>query len=113
MSYRSLLTDRCDIYKVKKSNKVVGYGLEDEVEYFYGDVPDYTNIPCKFNKTSSSQVIENEPGQKIIEIFNVHFLYKTNININDLVVKEGIKYKLMVPLPVKKHHIEVEAMRKD
>lgn len=111
MSYRKLLTDRCDIYHLVESTSSPGYGLPGEPVYSYPKEPDLVNIPCYFTERQHQSITQGEPGAEITQSFLVHFLIGTDIRLNDKVFFNGVEYKAQVPKPIKKHHIEVTVVR--
>ncbi|KGK88036.1 DUF3599 family protein [Clostridium sp. HMP27] len=113
MSYRTLLTDKCDIYPLKKKEESLGYGIESKGNNFYYDKePDYKEVPCYFSLAGlRNGVFQEEPNNKIYESYNVHFMIGTPIKVNTKVKKDGVFYKLEVPRTIKNHHIEVTAVR--
>lgn len=110
MSYKKLLTDRCDIYHLIESTTSPGYGLPGEAVYSYPEEPDLTNVPCYFTEKNQS-VTQGEPGVEIVQSYLVHFAINTDIRLNDKVIFNGQQYKAQIPKPIKKHHIEVTVVR--
>ena len=111
MSFRSLMTDKCDIYHLTESITSPGYGLPGETGYSYPDVPDLVDVPCKF--TEKNQIItQGEPGAEIVHSFAVNFLISTDIRLNDKLVFNGAEFKAQIPRQVKNHHIEVVVTRR-
>jgi hypothetical protein len=111
MSFRSLLTDKCDIYHLQESSTSPGYGLRGETEFLYDDTPDLADVPCKFTEKNQS-ITQGEPGAEIVHSFDVNLLIGTDIRLNDKVVFDGIEYKAQIPRRIKTHHIEVIVSRK-
>lgn len=113
MSYENLLVDRCDIYLLKSKDKSVGYGINNqEKEFYYDTVPDYSEVPCYFTN-STSNITQGEPAAAVYESFKVHFKKGTDIHVNSIIVKDNIKYKLQIPRNIRNHHIEVIAIREE
>ena len=111
MSFRSLLTDKCDIYHLRSESVSTGYGLPGEAGFVYAETPDEVDVPCKFTEKSQA-ITQGEPGNEIVQSYSVCFLYGVDVRLNDKVVFGGVKYKAQIPHVIKKHHIEVMAVRK-
>lgn len=111
MSFRSLLTDKCDIYHLRSESVSTGYGLPGEAGFVYADTPDEVDIPCKFTEKSQT-ITQGEPGNEIVQSYSVCFLYGIDVRLNDKFVFGGAEYKAQIPQAIKRHHIEVVAMRK-
>lgn len=111
MSFRSLLTDKCDIYHLVETTTSPGYGLPGETEYSYPDVPDAVDVPCKFTEKNQS-ITQGEPGAEIVHSFGVNFLPGVDVRLNDKLVWNGMEFKAQIPRKIKNHHIEVVAIRK-
>lgn len=116
MSYRNLLTDRCDVYHSKEqpvSDDSFGIPVDDLVkEYYYDETPDLIEEPCLFIEKNQS-VVQGEPDQKIIQSMLVHFLTTADIRINAKANWEGVNYRLQKPRKIRNHHIEVIAVKDD
>ena len=115
MSYRSLLTHRCDIYHLAKEESKEEWGIPGndlEGEFSYGNVPDLTDVPCYFTEKNQT-IVPGEPDSRVIQSFLVHFLPTADVRLNDKVIWEGIEFKLQIPKQIKNHHIEVTAIRSE
>ncbi|MFT0802207.1 YqbH/XkdH family protein [Bacillus swezeyi] len=114
MSYRKLLSDRCDIYHVKEEQaQEARYGVPAEDLHplrTYEETPDAANVPCYFTERSQS-MIQKDPEQVIYHSYLVHFPLNADIRLHDLVVWNGISYTLQKPKSIKGHHWEVLAVR--
>lgn len=115
MSYRSLLTDRCDIFPLNKKDGTLGYGIEcKEKQFYYDEEPAFIEVPCYFTPAGlRGGNYQEEPNNKIYESYNVHFMLGSPIKVNTRIRKDGVFYKLQVPRIVKNHHIEVTAVREE
>ena len=111
MSFRSMLTDKCNIYHLQESSVSSGYGLPGDTEYIYPDAPDALDVPCKFTEKSQS-IVQGEPGNEIVHSFNVIFLPGVDVRLNDKLVWNGMEFKAQIPRRIRNHHIEVVAIRK-
>lgn len=111
MSFRSMLTDKCDIYHLQSQSASTGYGLPGEADFVYADTPNAVDVPCKFTEKSQT-ITQGEPGNEIVHSFSVCFLYNVDVRLNDKFIFGGAEYKAQVPQAMKKHHIEVVAVRK-
>ncbi|MBP2635551.1 MAG: hypothetical protein H6Q72_1458 [Firmicutes bacterium] len=111
MSFRSMLTDKCNIYHLRESNSSPGYGLPGESEYCYPDEPDAVDVPCKFTEKNQS-IIQGEPGAEIIHNFGVNLMPSADVRLNDKLVWNGMEFKAQIPQKIKNHHIEVAVTRK-
>lgn len=111
MSFRSLLTDKCDIYHLVETTTSPGYGLPGETEYGYSDVPDAVDVPCKFTEKNQA-ITQGEPGAEIVHSFSVNFLPDVDVRLNDKLAWNGMEFKAQIPRKVKSHHIEVVVTRK-
>ncbi|HWR07104.1 DUF3599 family protein [Sporomusa sp.] len=111
MSFRSLLTDKCDVYHLVETTTSPGYGLPGETEYSYPDVPDAVDVPCKFTEKGQS-ITQGEPGAEIVHSFAVSFLISADVRLNDKTIFNGVEFKTQIPRRVKNHHIEVVVTRK-
>ncbi|MEC0765735.1 DUF3599 family protein [Bacillus atrophaeus] len=115
MSYRSLLTHRCDVYHLQEKHggqeKRYGVPVHDAPPvYSYPNEPDIKSQPCYFTEKSQS-IVQQEPNAAIYQSFMIHFPASADIRINDRVKWEGTAYKLQQPRLIKKHHWEVTAVR--
>ena len=111
MSFRSLLTDKCDIYHLQERTNSPGYGLPGESEFEYPETPDLIEVPCKFTEKGQS-ITQGEPGAEIIYTLGVSFLSDVDVRLNDKLVWNGMELKTQIPRKIKNHHIEVTAIRK-
>lgn len=112
MSFAKLLTDRVDIYKLKKETTPSSYGVPGQDKFYYSDEPDFENVPCNVQVSSkSAKLYTQNPGQVVNESFKVVFQKCTDISVNDKVVFNGVTFRASVPRYIKNHHIEVEIMR--
>lgn len=116
MSYRKLLTDRCDIYRLKKRDSdrpTFGIDVENlQKERYYAAEPDHENVRSYFVENNQT-VIQAEPNQIITEVYDVHFLKSTDIQLGDKVVWDGVAYTARKPRLIKNHHIEVVVYRSE
>lgn len=116
MSYRSMLTDKCDIFLSKNRDWNYGYGIQGEnKQQYYDKEPDYLQVPCYFTPAGSGRgaIIQNEPNAVVYESFLVHFLIGTDVKVNTKIRKDGVFYKLQIPRSIRNHHIEVIAVREE
>jgi hypothetical protein len=111
MSFRALLTDKCDIYHLQESSTSPDYGLPGETEFLYNNVPDLADVPCKFTEKNQS-ITQGEPGAEIVHSFAMSFLISTDVRLNDKMVFNKAEFKAQIPHKVKNHHIEVTVIRK-
>ncbi len=111
MSFRSLLTDKCDIYHLRSESVSTGYGLPGEAGFVYADTPDEVDVPCKFTEKSQA-ITQGEPGNEIVHSYSVSFPYSVDVRLNDKFVFGGAEYKAQIPRKIKTHHIEVVVTRK-
>ncbi|MGE6260874.1 DUF3599 family protein [Heyndrickxia sporothermodurans] len=116
MSYRNLLTHRCDIHHLKERNSSSGsFGIpiqDIEKEYYYEEFPDITDVPCYFTEKNQT-IVQGEPNQHFIQAMLIHFFPSADVRLNDKVIWDGISYKLQKPRKIKNHHIEVIGVRDD
>ncbi|UAT31964.1 YqbH/XkdH family protein [Bacillus badius] len=115
MSYRSLLTHRCDIYHLTQTESGGEWGIPGgdlEEEFSYGNVPDLLDVPCYFTEKNQT-VVQGEPDPRVIQSFLVHFLPTADVRMNDKVIWNGIEFTLQIPKKIKNHHIEVTAIRSE
>ena len=117
MSYKKLLTHRCDVYHLKERNVGGGgnYGVPDddfEKEFYYDDTPDLSNVRCYFTERNQS-IVQLDPNNTIFQSFLVHFLPGADIKTNSKVVWDDITYKMQKPRNIKNHHQEVTVVRDD
>lgn len=114
MSYKKLLTDRCDIYRLKEkvmSEPTYGIPASSVVKKKeYEEIPIDQDVHCLFVEKSQS-VVQGEPAQALVQSFLVHFLPNVDIRMNDKVVWEGDEFVLQKPRKVRNHHKEVKAVR--
>lgn len=114
MSYRKLLTDRCDVYHLKAEGTTGKYGVPGEDKQYYSDTPDLTDVPCYFTERGQAQAIsQGEPNTVVTQSFLVHFLPTEDIRLKDKVVFSGAVFELQTPRKVKNHHWEVMAVRNE
>ncbi|GIN39044.1 DUF3599 family protein [Heyndrickxia oleronia] len=116
MSYKNLLTHRCDVYHLKERYSNGGdFGVPtDDVEkdFYYDDSPDLVDVPCYFTEKNQS-LVQLQPNQTVYQTMMVHFLPSADIRLNTKLVWEGVTCKLQKPRKIKNHHIEVIAIRDD
>lgn len=111
MSFRSLLTDKCDIYHLTESTTAPGYGLPGETVFDYPEMPDSVDVPCKFTEKGQS-ITQGEPGAELVQSFAVSFMISADVRLNDKVVFNGAEFKAQIPRKVNNHHVEVVVTRK-
>ena len=116
MSYRNLLSHRCDIYHLKERDSTGGrFGVPNadiEKDYYYDNLPDLSDVPCYFTERNQS-IVQQEPNQTIFQSMMVHFLPSADVRLNSKIVWDGVSYRLQKPRKIKNHHIEVIAVRND
>ncbi|MGE8079027.1 DUF3599 family protein [Peribacillus loiseleuriae] len=117
MSYKKLLTHRCDIYHLKEREVGSGGGfgvpIEDmEKEFYYDDEPDISDVHCYFTEKNQS-IIQMDPNNTIFQSFLVHFLPNVDVRTNSKIVWEAVYYKAQKPRKIKNHHQEVIVTRND
>ncbi|OCA85232.1 DUF3599 family protein [Pseudobacillus wudalianchiensis] len=115
MSYRNLLTHRCDVYHLMKDKSEGAWGIPGsdlEEEFSYGKIPNLTAVPCYFTEKNQS-ILQGEPNPTVIQSFLVHFLPSADIRMNDKIIWNGIELILQIPKKIKNHHIEVTATRSE
>lgn len=112
MSYKNLLTHRCDIYHLKSRDTEGSYGVPGPKEYYYDDEPDLAGVRCYFTEKNQS-IIQLAPNNTIFQSLLVHFLAKADIRTNSKVVWDGVTYKMQKPRKIKNHHQEVTVVRDD
>lgn len=116
MSYKKLLTDRCDIYHLKqKDSDRPTYGIDAkdrQQESYHLDKPDHENVRSYFVENNQT-VIQSEPNKVITEVYDVHFLKSADIRFGDKVVWNGVAYTARRPRLIKNHHIEVVVYRSE
>lgn len=114
MSYKKLLTDKCDIYHLKSEDtERPTYGVPvDDVQkrQYYSDEPDHEDVKSYFTE-SSQAIAQAEPNKVITEVYDVHLLKSTDIRLGDKVVWDGVAYVARKPRLIKNHHIEVVVYR--
>ncbi len=111
MSFRSLLTDKCDIYHLTESTSTPGYGLPGEAVFDYPEMPDVVDVPCKFTEKGQN-ITQGEPGAEIVHSFAVSFMISADVRLNDKVVFNGAAFKAQIPRKIKNHHVEIVVIRK-
>ena len=112
MSYKKLLTHRCDVYHLKSRETGGSFGVPTGTEFYYDEVPDLENVRCYFTEKNQS-IVQQEPNNAIFQSFLVHFLPSADIKTNCKVVWGGDTYKMQKPRKIKKHHQEVTVVRDD
>lgn len=116
MSFKKLLTDRCDIYHLEsrestKSN--YGVPIEDmQKEYYYPEVADHENVRSYFTENNQT-VIQSDPNKVITEIYDVRFLKSANIQFGDKIIWKDVVYTARRPRLIRNHHIEVVVYRSE
>lgn len=111
MSFRSLLTDKCNIYHLQETSSSPGYGLPGESKFKYPETPDLFDVPCKFTEKGQT-ITQGEPGAEIVHSFNVILLPGIDVRLNDKLVWNRMEFKAQIPQKIKNHHIEVAVVRK-
>ncbi|WP_046180385.1 DUF3599 family protein [Domibacillus tundrae] len=113
MSYKKLLTHRCDIFRLEaKENGAPTYGLPAASivkKPDYSEVPIDQEVPCYFTEKNQS-VVQGEPAQAVFQSYLVHFLPNEDIRLNDKVVWDGVEFVLQKPRKIRNHHQEVTAV---
>lgn len=114
MSYKKLLTHRCDVYRLEAQNSAaLTYGVDASFivkKKEHNLVPVATHIPCYFTEKNQS-VVQGEPNQALVQSFLVHFLPNADILMNDKVIWDGEEFILQKPRKIRNHHQEVTAVR--
>lgn len=115
MSYKKLLTDRCDVYRLEeKETAGPTYGIPASLvvkKKEYEEIPIDQEVPCYFTEKTQA-VFQGEPAQALAQSFLVHFLPNADIRMNDKVIWEGDEFVLQKPRKIRNHHKEVTAVRK-
>lgn len=112
MSYKKLLTHRCDIYNLKSRMTGGGFGVPAKEEFYYDDEPDASDVRCYFTERNQS-VIQMDPNNMIIQSMLVHFLPSADVRVNSKIVWDGVTFKSQKPRLIKGHHQEVTVTRSD
>ena len=117
MSYKKLLTHRCDVYHLKERNVGGGgnWGVPDDdfqKEFYYDDEPDLSNIRCYFTEKNQS-IIQLEPNNNIMQSFLFFFIPKVVIRKKNKKKRGGGTQKNKKPPMINKHHQEVTVVRDD
>ena len=114
MSYKKLLTHRCDIYRLEeKETATPTYGIPASSvvkRKEYEEIPIEQDVLCYFTEKSQA-IFQGEPAQALVQSFLVHFLPDTDIRRNDKVIWEGEEFILQKPRKIRNHHQEVTAVR--
>lgn len=114
MALENLLDHRCDIYHLKRLSKLMGFGLQDSVEFKYSEKPDEKNIPCHFGVESLEAGTEQKNPQNILtEKIKLTLPSGTDIRINDKIIDcvTGVEYTAEKPRNVRDHHVFVYIKR--
>ncbi|OES45814.1 DUF3599 family protein [Domibacillus iocasae] len=115
MSYKKLLTHRCDVYRLEAQNSATPtYGVDASFivkNKEHNLVPVSVDVPCLFIEKSQT-VVQGDPAQALLQRFLVHFLPNADILMNDKVVWDGEEFILQKPRKIRNHHQEVTAVRK-
>lgn len=110
MSYKSLLTHRCDIYRMQPGEVKNEYGVPIQLPPGYGSTPIRSDVPCYSGKSSSQTFIyQGDPNAVISERRTFHFLKGADIQRNDKILHNGLYYRVKAVNYVRNHHIEAEA----
>ena len=112
MSYKKLLTHRCDIYHLKSRETGGSFGVPGEKEFYYDDTPDISDVRCYFTERNQS-IVQLDPNNMIIKSYSVHFMNGSDIRVNSKVVWDGVSFKSQKPRKIKNHHQEVTMTRND
>lgn len=114
MSYKKLLTHRCEVYRPEeKESAAPTYGVPASSivkKKEHEQVPVAADVPCYFTEKSQS-VVQGEPAQALVQSFLVHFLPNADIQMNDKVIWDGVEFVLQKPRKIRNHHQEVTAVR--
>jgi hypothetical protein len=113
MAYQHLLTDKCDIFPVKKTDRSLNYGVPSDTAYTFDPTPAQTNVPCYLSQLGQSMLIQEEPNGKFKQRMIAHFLVSIPLNVNDRILHEGLLYEVLSVRKVKNHHIEAELERSE
>lgn len=112
MSYRSLLSHSCNIYKRETSTSQGSYGVPGEEVTTYPENPTYSDVPCYFG-SKGINYYDVAPGVEIEETWLVHFLPNVDISYADRVEWEGVMYEARKPRNIRNHHLEVIVVKAD
>ncbi|WP_404407727.1 DUF3599 family protein [Jeotgalibacillus malaysiensis] len=113
MSYENLLTDRCDIYYLKMSDREAVFGVPADnlqKDYKFDELPDLKDVKCYFTENNQS-ISQADPERSISQSFKVHFQKHIALKVNSRVIWNGIAYRMQVPRMIKNHHQEVLVVR--
>lgn len=114
MSYKKLLTDRCDIYRLEEKEVAAPtYGVPASSivkQKEHEEIPIDQEVHCLFVEKNQS-VVQGEPAQALVQSYRVHFLPNADIRLNDKVTWEGDEFILQKPRKIRNHHQEVTAVR--
>jgi len=96
MSYKSLLSDRCDIYHLKEDHaEEARYGIPApnlQPIRTYGETPDLQNVPCYFTEKKQS-IVQQDPEQVIYHSYLAHFPADADVRLHDQAVSYRGRWK--------------------
>lgn len=116
MAWEDFFNHRCAIYHIEKSDKELGYGINDENSFSYPDVPEEkdSDVKCHFHiKSGTTQVVQTEPLNDYYARIKLSLPIGTDIRANDKIVSKETGYSYIAELPrqVQNHHIIVYIKR--
>lgn len=111
--YMDFLTDRCDIYHLRREQEHVGYGVPPDTAHTYPKEPDEADVPCHFNRGGLwAKMVQTEPGRMYPAATKLQLPLGIDVRLNDRIIdcSTGLVLTAGVPRVVgRNHHIAVEA----
>jgi hypothetical protein len=114
MSFYSMLSHKCDVYHIVKTEESPGFGLPGSPVFSYDDEPDIKNITCQFGvKGGTRTVKQNEPNAVFESRIKLAYMIGVDIRLNDKIVnlENGVEYTAELPVKIRNHHMYVMLRR--
>ena len=116
MSLESLLDHSCDVYRLESKDSGSTYtnipSPHNQQTHSYSDKPVITGEPCHFEEQNQN-VVQGDPATLFSQIMRITFLPDADIQLNDAVVWDGVRYILQKPKSIREHHQIVIGIRSD
>jgi hypothetical protein len=110
MAWEDFFNHRCSIFHIKQQPSDLGYGVENEHSFGYGEEADLADVKCHFGvKTGEVHIAQKDPFNEYYARIKLTLPIGTDIRVNDKVIsrESGFSYIAEVPRVIQEHHIIV------
>jgi hypothetical protein len=103
MGIQDMMTDKVDVYKLKKRTSAPSYGVPTPDEYYYDTLPDIEKVPCSIQQKSSPLVSQGDPFLEVKDTYTMYLPLRFNVSERDKVEFNGVFYYLGLPMSYRNH----------